>query len=176
MLVNSPPMFLLLILLLSLFSLPLEFLIFLLYLLFLMSQLLHIFPDFKCSSKSYILGTFEFVFQFTNSLSSSVINCSNLPLDWFYVNIILFLEILFGSFSALSLFISSVQFSSVAQSCLTLCDPMNRSTPGLPVHHQLPKATRTHVHRVGDAIQPSPPLSSPSPPALTLSRHQGLFQ
>lgn len=85
----------------SLFSLLLEFLIFLLYLLFLMSQLLHIFPDFKCSSISYILGTFEFVFQFTNSLLSSVINCSNLPLNWFYVNIILFLEILLGSFLTL---------------------------------------------------------------------------
>ena len=59
----------------------------------------------------------------------------------------------------------SVQFSSVAQSCLTLWDPMNCSTPGLPVHHQLPEFTQTHVHRVSDAIQPSHPLSSPSPPA-----------
>ena len=66
------------------------------------------------------------------------------------------------------------QFSSVAQSCPTLCDPMNRSTPGLPVHHQLPESTQTHVHRVGDAIQPSHPLLSPSPPALSLSQHQGL--
>ena len=57
------------------------------------------------------------------------------------------------------------QFSSAAQSCLTLCDPMNHSTPGLPVHHQLPEFTQTHVHRVSDAIQPSHPLSSPSPPA-----------
>ena len=72
--------------------------------------------------------------------------------------------------------ISSVQFSSVAQSCPTLCDPMNCSTPGLPVHHQLPEFTQTHVHWVGDAIQPSHPLSSPSPPALNLSQHQGLFQ
>ena len=72
--------------------------------------------------------------------------------------------------------ISSVQFSSVTQSCLTLCDPMNRSTPGLPVHHQLPKSTQTHVHQVNDAIQPSHPLSSPSPPALSLSQHQGLFK
>ena len=63
----------------------------------------------------------------------------------------------------------SVQFSSVSQSCPTLCDPMNRSTPGLPVHHQLPKSTQTHVHWVSDAIQPSHPLSSPSPPALNLS-------
>ena len=72
--------------------------------------------------------------------------------------------------------ILSPQFSSVAQSCPTLCNPMNRSTPGLPVHHQLPESTQTHVHQVGDAIQPSHPLSSPSPPALNLSQHQGLFQ
>ena len=65
--------------------------------------------------------------------------------------------------------ISSVQFSSVAESCPTLCDPMNRSTPGLPVHHQLPEFTQTHVHQVGDAIQPSHSLSSPSPPDLNLS-------
>ena len=68
----------------------------------------------------------------------------------------------------------SVQFSSVAQSCLTLCNPMNRSTPGLPVHHQLPEFTQTHVHRVGDAIQPSHPLSSPSPPAPSPSQRQSL--
>ena len=71
---------------------------------------------------------------------------------------------------------SSVQFSSVAQSCLTLCDPMNRSTPGLPVHHQLPELTQTHVHWVSEAIQPSHPLSPPSPPAPNPSQHQGLFQ
>ena len=70
----------------------------------------------------------------------------------------------------------SIQFSSVAQSCLTPCDPMNCSTPGLPVHHQLPEFTQTHVHRVGDAIQPSHPLSSPSPPASNPSQHQSLFQ
>ena len=69
-----------------------------------------------------------------------------------------------------------VQFSSVAQSCPTLCDPMNRSTPGLPVHHQLLEFTQTHVHRVSDAIQPSHPLSSPSPPAPNPSQHQSLFQ
>ena len=67
---------------------------------------------------------------------------------------------------------SSVQFSSVAQSCPTLCDPMNRSTPGLPVHHQLPEFTETHVHQIGDAIQPSHPLSSPSPPTSNPSQHQ----
>ena len=70
----------------------------------------------------------------------------------------------------------SVQFSSVDQSCPTLCEPMNCSTPGLPVHHQLPEFTQTHVHRVSDAIQPSHPLSSPSPPALNPSQHQSLFQ
>ena len=69
-----------------------------------------------------------------------------------------------------------VQFSSVAQSCLTLCDPMNRSTLGLPVHHQLPEFTQIHVHQVSDAIQPSHPLSSPSPPAPNPSQLQGLFQ
>ena len=68
------------------------------------------------------------------------------------------------------------QFSSVTRSCPTLCDPMNCSTPGLPVHHQLPEFTQTHVHRVSDAIQPSHPLSSPSPPAPNLSQHQSLFQ
>ena len=69
---------------------------------------------------------------------------------------------------------SSGQFSSVAQSCPTLCDPMNRSTSGLPVHHQLPGFTQTHVHQVSDAIQPSHPLSSPSPPPP--SQNQSLFQ
>ena len=70
----------------------------------------------------------------------------------------------------------SVQFSSVAQSCPTLCDPMNHSMPSLPVHHQLPEFTQTYVHRVSDAIQPSHPLSSPSPPAPNPSQHQSLFQ
>ena len=70
----------------------------------------------------------------------------------------------------------SVQFSSVAQSCPSLCDPMNHSTPGLPVHHQLPEFTQTHIHRVSDAIQPSHPLLSPSPPAPNPSQHQTLFQ
>ena len=68
------------------------------------------------------------------------------------------------------------QFSSVTQSCPTLCEPMNRSMPGLPVHHQLPEFTQTHVPRVSDAIQPSHPLSSSPPPAPNPSQHQGLFQ
>ena len=69
-----------------------------------------------------------------------------------------------------------LQFSSVTQSCPNLCDPMNHSTPGLPVHHHLPEFIQTHVHRVRDAIQPSHPLSRPSPPALNPSQHQSLFQ
>ena len=71
---------------------------------------------------------------------------------------------------------SSVQSSQFSCSVVSLRDPMNRSTPGLPVHHQLPEFTQTHVHRVSDAIQPSHPLSSPSPPAPNPSHHQSLFQ
>ena len=70
----------------------------------------------------------------------------------------------------------SVQFSLVAQSCPTLCDPMNCSTPGLPVHHQFSEFTPAHIHWVNDAIQPSHPLSSPSPPAFDFSQNQSLFQ
>ena len=85
-------------------------------------------------------------------------------------------------FEIITLFTCSsvhIQFSlvhSVTQPCLTLCDPMNRSTPGLPVHHHLPEFTQTHVHRVSDAIQPPHPLSSPSPPAPNPSQHHGLFK
>ena len=92
---------------------------------------------------------------------------------------ILFAKILLRNFefifiSDIGLF-SLVQFSSVTQSCPTLCDPMNRRTPGLPVHHQLPEFTQTHVHQVTDAIQPSHPLSSPSPPAPNPSQLQSLL-
>ena len=69
-----------------------------------------------------------------------------------------------------------IQFSSVDQSCPTLCDPMDCSTPGFPVHHQLLELAQTHVHRGGDDIQPSYPLSTPDPPAFNLSQNQGLFQ
>ena len=71
---------------------------------------------------------------------------------------------------------SRVQFSSVAQLCPTLCDPTDCRMPGFPVHHQLPELTKTHIHRVSDAIQPSHPLLSPSPPAISLSQNLGLFQ
>ena len=122
--------------------------------------------------------------------------CPNLcdPIDCnppgFYVHVILQARILewiaipfsrgfptLGSNPGLLHTSTSVQsVSSVAQSCLTLCDSMNRSTPSLPVHHQLPEFTQTHAHQVGDAIQPSYLLSSPSPPAPNPSQHQGLFQ
>ena len=98
----------------------------------------------------------------------------------FYTSVSLLLSCIQGYHYHLSKFhiyaFSSVQFISVTQLCLTLCDPMNHSTPGLPVHHQLPEFTQTHVHQVGDAIQPSHPLSSPSPPAPNPSQHQSLFQ
>ena len=85
-----------------------------------------------------------------------------------------FLRIFFFTF-AFSL-LNLLQFNSVTQSCPTLCDPMDCSTPGFPVHHQLPEFTQTHVYRVGDAIQPPHPLSSPSPPTCNLSQHLGLFK
>ena len=95
----------------------------------------------------------------------------------FHLNFLLQLGFLLFHFHRLfPFFVFSVQFNSVTQLCPTLCDPMNRSRPGLPVHHQLLVFTQTHVHWVGDAIQPSHPLSSPSPPALNLSQHQGPFQ
>ena len=90
---------------------------------------------------------------------------------WYYTTV---LQDITGDKGYLGTFniISHECFSSVAQSCLTLCDPMNPSTPGFPVHHQLPEFTQTHVHWVGDAIQPSHLLSSPSPPAPNTSQHQ----
>ena len=101
------------------------------------------------SVKNQLTKNIEFISRFKNSMSFAVFQ--------FY-------------------FIGLHVFSSVAQSCLTLCDPMNRSTPGLPVYHQLPESIQTHVHWVGDAIQPSHSLSSLSPPVLNLSQHHSLFQ
>ena len=93
--------------------------------------------------------------------------------DYTFVSVILFtyMNICICTFIGIAL-----QFSSVTQSCLTICDLMNRSTPGLPVHHHLLEFTQTHVHRVRDTMQPSHPRSSPSPPAPNLSQHQSLFQ
>ena len=81
-----------------------------------------------------------------------------------------------SSLTILNSYIVSVQFSSVMQSCLTLCDPVDCRSTGLPVHHQLSESTPTHVHSVGDANLPSHPLLSPAPPAFSLSQHQGLLQ
>ena len=85
-------------------------------------------------------------------------------------------ELIYKAETDLQILKINLWFSSVAQSCLTLCDPVNRSMPGLPVHHQHPEFTQTHVHRVGDAIKPSHPLLSPSPPAPNPSQHQSLFE
>ena len=90
--------------------------------------------------------------------------CSQNSRDWIWIKI-----------SQIPKPTSQIQFSWVTQSCLTLCDLMNHSTQGLPVHHQLPESTQIHFHCVSDAIQPSHPLPSPSPPALNLSKHQDLF-
>ena len=86
------------------------------------------------------------------------------------------MELTTDFYSTCEMIFTVIQFSSVAQLCPTLCDPMNLSMPGPPVHHQLPEFTQTHVHRVSDAIQPSHSLSSPSPPAPNPSQHQSLFQ
>ena len=88
----------------------------------------------------------------------------------------LFHSCFFLHVEARGIFLQVIQFSSVTQSCLTLCNPMDCSMPGFPIHQQLPVLTQTHVYRGGDAIQPSHPLSSPSPPSFNHSQHQGLFQ
>ena len=119
-------------------------------------------PKFWIASIYFMCGSFCLKYSLTDSSQSS----------W---RISLPTQSSSGCLSCLSL--SSVQFwTSVAQSCPTLCDPMNCSTPGLPVHHQLPEFTQTHVHRVSDAIQPPHPLSSPSPPIPNPSQQQSLFQ
>ena len=122
----------------------------------------------KCSF-SYCLFYLCQLFQESVFSLRSIFKFSMLPTR-------LILSVNFSFVVSFSVCKFSVQFSSVSQSCPTLCDPMNRSTPGLPVHHQLPEFTQTHAHRVNDAIQPSHPLSSPFPPAPNPSQHQSLFQ
>ena len=160
------------------FSFPLFFFLPLLFGLFVFSghwavslnlpSFFHIFCFFLCSK--LISSTFSWafcfyyhVFYFLNGLFL-IASCS------------CFMETISSLISLIMLMILSDQIRSVAQSCPTLCDPMNCSTPGLPVHHQLSEFTQTHVHRVGDAIQPPHPLSSPSPPAPNPSQHQSPFQ
>ena len=126
---------------------------------------------FSCVQSFPALGSFPVSQFFTGEGNGTPLqySCLENPTDGGVLlsNLILFFE--YPS-------IRSDQIRSVAQSCPTLCDPINRSTPGLPVHHQLPEFTQTHVHRVSDAIQPSHPLPSPSPPAPNPSQHQSLFQ
>ena len=102
-------------------------------------------------------------------------SCSVNRVTWIHAEKLLHVYYFVLLYNLVSVF-PSVHFSSVAQSCVTLCDPMNPSTAGLPVYHQLPEFTQTHVHQVSDAIQPSHPLSSPSPPAPNPSQNQSLFQ
>jgi len=119
-----------------------------------------------CTHSMWVHGFFHCIPL--HNLSNSLLFLSSILLirvNLFYKNILDLLQ-------SLNIFL----FSSVAQSCPTLCNPINHSRPGLPVHHQLPEFTQTHAHWVGDAIQPSHPLSSPSPPAPNPSQHQSLFQ
>ena len=115
---------------------------------------------------SWILNTFKcfFVHQIIKSF------------DFFLFSLLLWWVILINFLAYPEYILLGNQFSSVAQSCLTLCDPMDCCRSSFPVHHQLPELAQTHVHWVGDAIQPSRPLSSPSPPVFNLSQDQGLFQ
>ena len=124
----------------------------------------------KCSPP---LSTFFLVFLFFCFFFFLV---NSIHFNWVFTGTMAVQRLCFpASFATkqLSSYVSSIQS---LQSCPTLCDPMECSTPGLPVHHQLPEFIQTHVHRVSDAIQPSHPLSSPSLPALNLSQHQGLFK
>ena len=121
-------------------------------------------PDLSCST--YHLHCSMWIIFFKLHYKGSLLSfseCVNHKLSFHHPQ--------WQAFDPHVLFTHTAQFSSVAQSCPTRCDPMNRSTPGLPVHHQLPEFTQTHVHRVGDAIQPSHLLSSPSPPSPNPSQH-----
>ena len=127
----------------------------------------------SCFHSFYFILLFRSYFY--HFISSSLIPFSASDILLLIPSRVFLISVIMLFFSVCLLFNSS-QFSSVTQSCLTLCDPMNRSTPGLPVHHQLLEFTQTHVHRVSDATQPSHLLSSPSPPAPNPSQHQSLFQ
>ena len=121
----------------------------------------------QCISSTWLItGHFNLV-DIVKVISAEFLHCKV---------IIFYFHNLFVRSKSLILFSYLVQLSSVTQSCRTLCNPMNRSMPVPPVHHQLPEFTQTHAYRVGDAIQPSHPLSSPSPPAPNPSQHQALFQ
>ena len=126
--------------------------------------------------------SFNYYYLFFQVTKVQSLILSELRAMKFFMQLSKYLRIIFGSkertknniFNKSQLYHFSVQFSSVTQSCPTLCNPMNHSRPGLPVHHKLPEFTQTDVHRVSDAIQPSHPLSSPSSPTLNLSQNQDL--
>ena len=144
--------------------------------------------EIKCESKSNLTllqeGSLVSLLKSINHIELGPPPLFNLYYYWviiifslsIIINITLILKSLVSNTPKLEFQFSSVQYSSVAQSCPTLCEPMNCSTPGLPLHHQLPEFTQTHVHQLSDAIQPSHPLSSPFPPAPNPSQHQSLFQ
>ena len=121
------------------------------------------------------LGVFFFVFTLPGLQSISQI-FTLVFFNYYFLKCIFFFCLSLYPFCFSYSICMIVQFSPVAQSCPTLCNPMNPSTPGLPVHHQLLEFTQTHVHRVSDAIQSSHPLASPSPPAPNPSQHQSIFQ
>ena len=129
----------------------------------------------SCFQVSKAKKRIPFIFSLAVALTTYWYVCLHSQFFSLVLGVQLFLDILIVSqIQYILIYTEIIQFSSVQslKSCPTLCDPMNRSTPGLPVHHQLPEFTQTHVHPVGDAIQ----TSSPSPPALNLSQHQGLFK
>ena len=132
-----------------------------------------IFPSIRVFSNESVLRIRwpkYWSFSFSISPSNEYSGLISFRTDW------LDLLAVQGTLKSLLQHISKAAAAKSFQSCLTLCDPMNCSTPGLPVHNQLPEFAQTHVHRVGDTIQPSHPLSSPSPPAFNLSQHQAPFK
>ena len=132
------------------------------------SNFIPLVPEFTFCKMWIII--FNYTIQDVMKLNFPFLRFSNIKAHNRYYHVLF-------SLASLWTVLASVQFScSVIQLCPTLCNPMNHSMPGLPIHHQLPESTQTHVHWVGDAIQPSHPLSFPSPPALNLSQHQGLFK
>ena len=133
--------------------------------------------DATCWNK-HLMNEPRWILQYAADLSQLILKRTKKTFSIFTV-FVLFVFVFQFIWIYHNLFIHSVSngyFSSVIQSCLTLYDAIECSTPGFPVHHQLLELAQTHAHRLGDTIQPSHPLSSPSPPAFNLSQHQGLFQ
>ena len=133
---------------------------------FFMVQLSH---PYTTTGKTIALTIQTFVIKVMSLLFNTLLGKMFLYL--YNKNISIYMHLILKELNIIIKRVISVQFSSVAQSCPTLCDPVNHNTPGLPVHHQLLESTQTHVHRVSDAIQPSHPLSFPSPPAPNPSQH-----